>query len=153
MRLYPWRWKEESVFAEIKQTLLHNQQPLLRSKEPTLVLQEMYGVLVGHYLLRQVMSQAAQQSGRPVAAVRLSFKHSLEVLEDRLKDGVEGDWLGGLQREIGRQKLRAKRPRKYPQMKKATRSRWPNKKPGTKPPPQPTKHLSETIRILLSDGH
>jgi hypothetical protein len=81
------------------------------------------------------------------------FKSSLQVLEDRLKDPAEANWLQKLQREVGWQKLRAKRPRKYPQVKKATRSRWPNKKPGAKPPPQPTKHLSEIIRILQTDGH
>jgi hypothetical protein len=153
VQLYPWRWEEESVFSEIKETLLQNQQPLLRSKEPTLVVQEMYGLLLGHYLVRQVMVQAARQRGVAVTAVRLSFKSSLQVLEDHLPDPVDADWLKKLQREVGWQKLRSKRPRKYPRVKKATRSRWPNKKPGTKPPPQPTKHLSEMIRILQTDGH
>jgi hypothetical protein len=153
VRLYPWRWEEESVFSEIKETMLQNKQPLLRSKEPTLVVQEMYGLLVGHYVVRQVMAQAAGQRGSAVEAVRLSFKSSLQVMEDRLKDAAEGDWLQQLQREVGWQKLRPKRPRKYARVKKATRSRWPNKKPGTKPPPQPTRHLSEIIRILQTDGH
>jgi hypothetical protein len=146
--LYPWRWEEESVFAEIKVTMLQNGQPLLRSKEPGLVVQEMYGLLVGHYLVRQVMAQAARQKAVAVVAVRLSFKHSLEVLEDRLKDGAEPNWLKNLKREVSQQKLRPKRPRKYPRARKASRSRWPNKKPGSKPPPQPTRHLSEIIRIL-----
>ncbi|HYT94438.1 MAG TPA: hypothetical protein VEL76_37330 [Gemmataceae bacterium] len=153
VRLYPWRWEEETVFAEIKETLLLNKQPLLRAKEPTLVLQELYGLLVGHYLVRKVMLQAARQSAVAVAAVRLSFRSSLKVLEDRLQDVADEHWLQGLQREVGWQKLRPKRPRKYPRVKKATRARWPTKKPGTKPPPQPTKHLSEIIRILQTDGH
>src|SRR5262249_32326218 len=34
VRLYPWRWEEESVFAEIKQTMLQGGMPLLRSKGP-----------------------------------------------------------------------------------------------------------------------
>jgi hypothetical protein len=153
VRLYPWRWEEESVFSEIKETMLQNTQPLLRSKEPALVVQEMYGLLVGHYVVRQVMAQAARQRTVAVEAVRLSFKHSLEVLEDRLKDQVDVDWLRKLQREVGWQKLRAKRPRVCPRVKKATRSRWPSKKPGTKPPPQPKKHLFEIIRILQTDGH
>jgi Insertion element 4 transposase N-terminal/Transposase DDE domain len=153
VRLYPWRWEEESVFSEIKETMLQNKQPLLRSKKPTLVVQEVYGLLIGHYVVRQVMAQAAGQRAVAVEAVRLSFKSSLQVLEDRLKDPADADWLRKLQRETGWQKLRPKRPRKYPRVKKATRSRWPAKKPGTKPPPQPTKHLSEIIRILQTDGH
>jgi hypothetical protein len=153
VRLYPWRWEEESVFAEIKATQLHNQQPLLRSKTPRLVVQEMYGLLVGHYIVRQVMAQAAQQGALAVAAVRLSFQRSLEVLEDRLKDAGDDGWLRRLQQEVRWQKLRAKRPRRYPRVKKASRSRWPTKKPGSKPPPQPTKHLGEIIRILQTDEH
>jgi hypothetical protein len=150
VRLYPLRWEEESVFAEIKDMLL-NAQPLLRSKEPGLVVQEMYGLLVGHYLVRQVMMQAAKTA--KLDPVRLSFKHSLQVIEDRLRDQAGPDWLKKLQQEVSRQKLRPKRPRRYPRVKKAGRSRWPNKKPGSKPLPQPTKHLSEVIRILQTDGH
>jgi hypothetical protein len=152
VRIYPWRWEEESVFAEIKVTMLQNGTPLLRSKEPGLVVQEMYGLLIGHYLVRQVMAQAARKREVEVAAVRLSFKSSLEVLEDRLKDEAGPCWRKGLEREVSWQKLRAKRPRKSPRAKTATRSRWPNKKPGSKPPPQPSKHLHEIIRILQTDG-
>ena len=141
------------MFAEIKQTQLANGSPLLRSKEPALVVQEVYGLLLGHYLVRQQMAEAVRQRAVVVAAVRLSFKHSLEVLEDRLKDAAGPGWVKGLRRELSWQKLRPKRPRKYARVKKATRSRWPNKKPGSKPPPQPTRHLSEIIRILRSDGH
>lgn len=150
VRLYRWRWEEETVFAEIK-GMLGYQQPLLRSKTPTLVLQEMYGLLLGHYLVRQVMAEAAQSQGKVVEAVRLSYSRSLEVLEDRLKDKAGTEWHGSLVREVSWQKLRAKRPCRHPRVKKATRSRWPNKPPGSKPPRQPTKHLSEITRILQTD--
>lgn len=153
VRLYPWRWEEESVFAEIKETLLQNGTPLLRSKTPALVVQEVYGLLLGHYLVRQVMATALQQAGEPVAEVRLSLTGSLQALEDRLTDAAGPGWREGLWGEVRRQRLRAKRPRRYPRVKKATRSRWPPKKPGSKPPPQPVKHLSECIRILQTDGH
>lgn len=153
VRLYPWRWEEESVLAEIKGTMLQNGQPLLRSKTPTLVVQEVYGLLIGHYLLRRVMAQAAwQRAVAAVAAVRLSFKHSLEVLQDRLKDPAGPGWLAGLLGEVSRQKLRPKRPCHHPRVKKASRSRWPTKKAGSKPPPQPSQHLHQVTRILLSDG-
>jgi hypothetical protein len=151
VQLCPWRWEEESVFAEIKGTMLLDKQPLLRSKTPGLVVQEVYGLLIGHYLMRQQMARAAEQAG--AEAVRLSFKRSLEVFEDRMSEGAGAGWLAGLRGEIGRQKLRPKRPRRYPRVKKATRSRWPNKKPGTKPPPQPTKPFAKVMRIILSVGH
>jgi hypothetical protein len=150
VQLYPWRWEEESVFAEVKETMLQNKAPLLRSKGPALVVQEVYGMLIGHYLMRRVMAQAAEQAG---AAVRLSFKHSLEVFEDRMREPAGPGWLAGLRGEVGRQKLRPKRVRRYPRVRKATRNPWPNKKPGAKPPPQPTKPFVEVMRILLTDGH
>lgn len=154
VRLYPWRWEEEGVFAEIKRTMLENGTPLLRSKEPRLVLQEMYGLLIGHYVVRQVMAEAAaRRPGGAVEAVRLSFKGALKVLEDRLKDEAGPQWVEDLCREVGWETLRPKRPRSYPRVKKATRSRWPCKKLGAKSPPRSSKHLSESIRILQTDGH
>jgi hypothetical protein len=146
--LYPWRWEEESVFAEIKGTMLRNGQPLLRSKSPGLAVQELYGMLIGHYLVRREMYEAAR--GKGVAAVRVSFKRSVEVLEDRMRDGPTAGWLVGLRKEVGRQKLQPRRPRRYPRVKKATRSRWPNKKPGSKPPSQPTRPFHEVVRIMLN---
>ena len=149
--LYSWRWEEETVFRQIKETLLRNGQPLLRSKTPSLVVQEVYGLLLGHYLLRRVMAEAARRRGLP--AVRLSFKRSLEVWQDRLKDPADGSWLAGLVQEVGRQKLAPKRVRRYARVKKATRSRWPHKKPGSKPPPQPTQPFDKVARILQTDDH
>jgi hypothetical protein len=110
-----------------------------------------YGLLIGHYLLRAVMTEAAQAAG--AEAVRLSFKRSLEIVEDRMKDEANDGWLAGLCLEVSRQKLRPKQLRRYPRVKKATRSRWPNKKPGTKPPPQPTQPFAKVRRIILSVGH
>jgi hypothetical protein len=133
------------VFAEIKETLLVNKSPLLRSKSPQLVVQEVYGLLIGHYLIRRLMAEAAVRSG--AAAVRLSFKRSVEVLEDRMREGAGAAWLLGLGAEISRQKLRPKRLRRYPRVRKATRSRWPNKKPGSRPPPRPKKPFAEVVRI------
>jgi hypothetical protein len=153
VRLYPWRWEEESVLTEIKGTLLQNRQPLLRSKTPTLVVQEVDGLLIGHYLVRRVMADAARAGGAAGPTVPLSFRHSLDVLEDRLKDPWTPHWLEQLRREVGWQRLRPKRPRTYPRVKKATRSRWPNKKPGAKPRRQPTQPLAAFIKILQTDGH
>ena len=111
----------------------------------------MYGLLIGHYLVRREMACAARASG--AEAVRLSFKHSLEVLEDRMKDAAGPGWAAGLRREMGQQKLRPKRLRRYPRVRKGGRSHWPNKKPGSKPPPQPTRPFDKVMRILQTDGH
>jgi hypothetical protein len=73
-------------------------------------------------------------------------------LEDRLKDEAGPNWRRGLEREVGWQKLRPKRPRHNPQVKKATRSRWPKKEPDSKPTPPTHQAPPRIARILLTDG-
>jgi hypothetical protein len=129
--LYPWRWQEESTLLEVKGVLLKNQQPLLRSKTPVLVEQELYGLLLAHFLVRSVMVVAALFAD--VAATRLSFKHSQEIVEDYLmeKPGRRGQrrWLSRLVVEISQQTLRAPQWRSNPRVKKVTRCKWRGKKP------------------------
>jgi hypothetical protein len=132
IELYPWRWEEESTLEEIKEVLLKGKKPLLRSKTPELVEQELYGLLLAHFVVRLAMVAAAWEAD--VAAYRLSFKRSQEILEDYLmeKPGVRGQraWLRRLVAELGRQQLRPKVQRSNPRVQKVTRSKWPGKKPG-----------------------
>lgn len=128
--LYPWRWEEESTLKEVKGVLLKGKMPLLRSKTPELVEQELYGLLLAHFVVRLVMAAGAAQAG--VAPCRLSFKHSQEILEDYLMEtpgrGGQGAWLRRLVAEVSRQELRPKQPRSNPRVKKVTRSKWRGKK-------------------------
>jgi len=128
--LYPWRWQEESTLLEVKGVLLQNHQPLLRSKTPELVEQELYGLLLAHFLVRSVMVVAALFA--EVQPSRLSFKRSQEILEDYLmeKPGRRGPraWLTRLVVEISRQELRPQEWRSNPRVKKVTRCKWPSKK-------------------------
>jgi hypothetical protein len=130
IRLYPWRWEEESTVKEVKAVLLEGKQPLLRSKLPELVEQELYGLMLAHFVVRSVMAAAAWAA--EVEPCRLSFKHSQEVLEDYLmeKPGRRGQraWLKRLVVEVSRQELRPKVARSNPRVKKVTRSKWPGKK-------------------------
>jgi hypothetical protein len=82
--LFPWRWEEESVLDEVKTVMQQGKQPLLRSKKPELVQQELYGLLLGHYLTRKVMADAAERIA--VAPSRLSFKSSLETLKQWMSE-------------------------------------------------------------------
>ena len=132
--LYPWRWEEESTLKEVKEVLLKGHLPLLRSKAPELVEQELYGLLLAHYVVRAVMAAGAVQAG--AEPCRLSFKRSQEILEDYLMEkpgrgGARG-WLRRLVTEVSRQELRPKQPRSNPRVKKVTRSKWRGKKAGDK---------------------
>jgi len=130
--LYPWRWEEESTLKEIKEVLLEGHQPLLRSKTPELVEQELYGLLLAHYVVRVVMAAGAVQAR--VEPCRLSFKRSQEILEDYLMErpgrGGPRRWLKRLVAEVSRQELRPKQRRSNPRVKKVTRSKWRGKKAG-----------------------
>ena len=56
---YHERWEIEACIDEQKTHLRLSQQPL-RSKEPALVRQELYGLLLAHYTVRWWMHQSPQ---------------------------------------------------------------------------------------------
>lgn len=68
--LYHQRWEIELGFREIKQSLQEG-QPVLRSKQPELVRQELWGVLIAYTLLRRWMREMAAHV--QVEPQRISF--------------------------------------------------------------------------------
>lgn len=56
--LYHGRWEIEGVFDEFKMHLRAN-STMLRSKTPDLVLQELWGLLLAHFAIRQLLAKAA----------------------------------------------------------------------------------------------
>jgi IS4 transposase len=72
--LYHERWEIEGVFAEFK-THLRANSTVLRSKTPELVEQELWGLLLAHFAVRQLMAQAAWPRG--LDPDRLSFTVSV----------------------------------------------------------------------------
>jgi hypothetical protein len=75
--LYAQRWEIETTLDEIK---THQRGPklVLRSKYPWGVEQEIYGLLLVHHAVRQLMHQAALHEG--LDPDRLSFTRSLRVV-------------------------------------------------------------------------
>ena len=75
--LYAERWELETALDELK---THQRGPkvVLRSKTPKGVEQELWGMLLVHYAIRQLMHQAALQA--EVDPDRLSFVRSLRVV-------------------------------------------------------------------------
>jgi hypothetical protein len=80
--LYHERWEMEGLFDEFKTHIRGGNQVLLRSKTPDLVKQEVYGLLLAHYVVRSVMHDAALVSGEDPD--KLSFIHAVRVLRRRL---------------------------------------------------------------------
>lgn len=74
---YAQRWEVENTIDEVKTHLLGRKIPI-RSLKPREVVQEVYGLLLGHWVVRSLMVQAAQFEG--ISPLRLSFTGTLQVL-------------------------------------------------------------------------
>ncbi len=74
---YHQRWEVETTIDEVKTHLLGRKVPI-RSLNPREVVQEIYGLLLGHWAVRSLMVQAAQLEG--ISPLRLSFTGTLNVL-------------------------------------------------------------------------
>ncbi len=72
------RWEIEACIDEQKTHLRLSGQPL-RSKEPGLLRQELYGLLLAHSIVRWWMHQSACEAN--LDPDRLSFTHAVEVLD------------------------------------------------------------------------
>jgi hypothetical protein len=80
---YHERWEIELAFDEIK---THQRGPaaILRSRSPDLVLQELYGLLITHYAIRRLMTEAADQA--ELDPDRLSFTRALRIIRRHVTD-------------------------------------------------------------------
>jgi hypothetical protein len=79
--VYHGRWEVESVFDEFK-THMGASSTVLRSKTPDLVEQELWGLLMAHFAIRQLMDQAAWQ--QELDPDRLSFVHAVRVVKRKM---------------------------------------------------------------------
>lgn len=79
--IYHERWEIESTFDEIK-THMRSNSTVLRSKTPELVEQELWGLLLAHFAIRQLMAQAAWK--RDLDPDVLSFVHALRVVKRKM---------------------------------------------------------------------
>jgi len=81
--LYHERWEIELTIDEID-THQRLSTPVLRSLHPLGVIQELYGLLLAHYLVRAIMHQAALTQA--LDPDRLSFVNALRLIQDALAD-------------------------------------------------------------------
>jgi hypothetical protein len=84
-RLYPQRWEAELVFDEIK-SHMSEARLSVRSKKPELVKQEIWGLMLLHWALRDIMHQAAIAHARDPDTI--SFVKTVRLVKFHLgKDG------------------------------------------------------------------
>jgi hypothetical protein len=79
--LYHERWEDETVLAEVKVTMPGG-RPILRSRRPDLIRQEVYGLLLTHFAIRQLMVEASQRAGCDPDT--LSFIQTIEIVRRNL---------------------------------------------------------------------
>jgi len=149
VELYHSRWEEELAIDELK---THQDQRLvLRSQTPAGVVQEIYGLLLAHYVVRTLMHQAAQQV--PISPLRLSFVGTLKILQCRLpacpaSPRARRQWYSHLLEEITEVVIPPRRHRTNPRVIKCQQSKWPKKRPEHRAWPQPQWPFRNSIVIL-----
>lgn len=124
----------------------------LRSRKPLGVVQELYGLLVAHYLLRAAMAQAPDTA---VSPLRLSFVGTLRLLRDLLplaqlwgKRTRQGLYRRAL-RAIARQVLPRRADRSNPRVVKQKMANFRVKTAQHQRWPQPTKPFADAVVLLI----
>jgi hypothetical protein len=149
IELYHERWEEELAIDELKTH--QRERPVLRSQTPAGVVQEIYGLLIAHYLIRVLMQQAAAE--QDVDPQRISFTAALKILRCRLPECPRSQrgrrqWYRQLIMEIAEEILPPRRCRINPRVIKKKMSNWEKKKPKHRPYPQPHKEFCDAIVML-----
>jgi hypothetical protein len=155
--LYHERWEIELVYDEQKT----HQNPWrvtksadLRSQTPGGVLQELYALSIGHFVVRSVMAAAAAAAG--LDPDRLSFVGCLQILRCRLPECPDpasaafAAWYRGLLGEVSRERTddAVRRNRINPRVIKVKMSKFKKKRPEHRPVPPLKKTFAESIVML-----
>ena len=149
IELYHERWEEELAIDELK---THQcERPVLRSQTPRGVVQELYGLLIGHYIIRVLMFQAAAQQA--IDPQRLSFTNTLKILRCRLPESPRSQrgrryWHRRLLEEISHEVIEERRNRINPRVIKKKMSNWQKKRAHHRTAPQPQTAFRDAIVML-----
>ena len=149
--LYHERWEEELTFDEIKTH--QRERPVLRSQIPVGVIQEIYGLLLGHYVIRVLIQEAAESL--QIDPERISFTATLKILRCRLPQIPKNQnlhelecWYRNLVREVSEEVLPSRRHRINPRVIKVKMSKWPKKRAAHRALAQPCKPFEQAIAVL-----
>jgi hypothetical protein len=149
IELYHVRWEQELAIDELK---THQaERPELRSQTPAGVVQELYAMLLDHFVIRSLMFDAAQAAAVPPLSI--SFTAALKILRCRIPDCPRRRvdlrrWWRDLVREVAEEVLPPRANRINPRVIKRKMSKWNKKQPHHRPSPQPNKPFAETIVML-----
>ena len=117
----------------MKTHTLEREEALLRSKTPTRIAQELWGLAVGYNLVRLTMARVARRAGVPPG--RISYRHALNFIRVfwltawLSSPGVLPRRLEALHDELALLILPERRPRRFPRAVKIKMSNYPRKRP------------------------
>lgn len=139
IELYHERWEIELGYDEVKTEMLEREETL-RSKSPTLVNQELWGLLVIYNLVRLEIERAAELAGVPPK--RISFVWALRLIRDEWRWASIASGPGSIPKkllrmreEVARSVLPPRRSgRSYPRAVKIKMSNYARKRPNVRPP-------------------
>lgn len=149
VELYHVRWEEELAIDELKTHQM--ERPVLRSQTPAGVVQEIYGLMLGHYVVRALMCEAAKRASS--SPLRMSFTGTLKILRCRLPEcprspRARQQWWENLMEEIAEEQIPPRRNRINPRVIKRQQSQWCRKRLRHRQWPQPTRPFRDSISIL-----
>jgi len=153
--LYHERWEQELVYDEQKthQDPRRATKPAhLRSETPAGVIQEVYGLALGHFVARALMFEAAETVG--LDPDRLSFLGCFQILKCRLPEchstspRAFAEWYRGLLWEMQGERTDPRRDRTNPRVIKRKMSKWKKKRPEHRRPQPMKKTFAETVVML-----
>jgi hypothetical protein len=148
---YHERWEIELVIDEIDTHQRLAGRPL-RSLKPVGVIQELYALLIAHYVVRYLMHEAALQA--TLDPDRLSFTHALNVIQDAIPEfqmtepGQLPQLYARLLRDIADHPLPQRRRRSNPRVVKRKMSNFHLKRPQHYCWPQPTCYFREAVALI-----
>jgi hypothetical protein len=152
---YHERWEHELVYDEQKthQDPRRATKPAhLRSETPAGVVQELYALSLGHFVVRALMFEAAEREH--LDPDRLSFTGCFHILQCRLPECDTHtarsfhQWCESLLWELGQERTEPRRNRINPRVIKQKMSKWPKKRPEHRHPPPLTKPFAESVLMV-----
>jgi hypothetical protein len=149
VQLYHERWEEELTIDELKTH--QRERPVLRSETPAGVLQEIYGLLLGHFVIRKLAYEAAKTVSWPPREI--SFVNTLKILRCRLPEAPRNPvslakWFAALVEEVAQERLPPRCDRVNPRVIRRKLSNWAKKTAKHRDFPQPTRDFRRSIVIL-----
>jgi hypothetical protein len=148
---YHERWEIEIAIDEID-THQRLATKTLRSLKPVGVIQELYGLLIAHFIIRSLMHEAALQAD--IDPDRLSFVHAVEVIKDAIPEfqmvveDQRDQLYQRLLRDIAQRPLPERRNRVNPRVVKQKMSKFLRKRQKHYRWPQPEISFREAVAVI-----